>query len=113
MRLSRPKESSATRNGITKPPQPASPKLWPIFERRQTRVPAASVSDSESGENEESSHSDSHSEFEDFPDGSNSEFGDRSDQDDVDPIEREIDRKNRLVKVDEDGDAEWYIREPV
>ena len=103
----------ATRKAVTKPFQPASTKLWPIFERRQTRVAAASATDSESDENEEGSHSDSHSEFEGFSDGSNSVVGYESDQDDEDPIEREIDRKNRLFKVDEDGDVEWYIREPV
>lgn len=102
----------ATRNAITLPPQPTSPKLWPIFERRQTRIPAATASVSEGEESEEDNHSDSQSEFEGFSEGSNSTFGDESDQDDVDPIEREIDRNNRIVKVDEDG-IEWYIQEPV
>lgn len=103
----------AKRNAATKASQPIPPKLWPIFERRQTRTTTASASVSESEGNEEDSHNDSHSVFEGFSDGSNSESGYESDQDDVDPIEREIDRKNRLFKVDEDGDVEWYIREPV
>jgi hypothetical protein len=106
---------SATRNAVTKPPQTVSPnmKLWPIFERGQTRSPAPYVRESESDEKEEGDHSDSHSEFEGFSDGSNSELGYDSDQDDADPMEREIDRKNRLFKVDEDGEVEWYLREPV
>ncbi|GAB7324561.1 hypothetical protein MBLNU13_g08461t1 [Cladosporium sp. NU13] len=103
----------ATHNTVSKAPHPATTKLWPLFERRKTRIPAASVIDSESDENEEGIHSDSHSESEGLSDGSNSEVGYVSDQDAVDPIEREIDRKNRLFKVDEDGDVDWYVREPV
>ena len=104
----------AKRNAATKASQPIPPKLWPIFERRQTRASAAApVRESEGDENEEGDQSDSHSEFEGFSDGSNSEFGYDSDQDDVDPIERQIDRNNRLFKVDEDGDVEWWIQEPV
>lgn len=103
-----------TRNAVIKSPQPVPQKLWPIFERRQTRASAAApVRESEGDENEEGDQSDSHSEFEGFSDGSNSEFGYDSDQDDVDPIERQIDRNNRLFKVDEDGDVEWWIQEPV
>lgn len=103
----------ATRNAVTRLPQPVFPKLWPIFKRGQTRSPAPDVRENESYENEEGDHSDSHSEFEGFSDGSNSEFGYDSGQDDVDSIEREIDRKNRLFKVNKDGEVEWYIREPV
>lgn len=102
-----------SRNAVAKPPQPVPRKLWPIFERRHIQFPAASVLESEVDENEEDEHSDSHSEFEGFSDGSNSEYDYDSDQDDVDPIERQINRNNRLFKVDEDGEVEWHIREPV
>jgi len=88
------------------------PKLWPIFNRRQT-ADSLNASDIESTDSEEDSHSESHSEFEGFSDDNNSDFDYDSDQDDADPIEREIDRKNRLFKLDEDGDVVWYLREPV
>jgi hypothetical protein len=103
----------ARRNGVTKRPQPVSQKLWPIFERRRAQSPASPTRESESDEKEEDDQSDSHSDFEDFSDGSNSEFDYDSGQDNVDPIEREIDRNNRLFKIDEDGEVEWYIQESV
>ncbi|KAM0704477.1 hypothetical protein Q7P35_008711 [Cladosporium inversicolor] len=102
-----------TRNAVIKPAQDVPQNLWPIFERRQTRVPATSARQSESDQNEEGGQSDSHSEFEGFSDGSNSEFDYDSDEDDVDPIGRQIDRNNRLFEVDEDGDVVWWIQEPV
>ena len=103
---------SRTRNAVIKP-QPVPQKLWPIFEPRQTRVPATSARESGGDENEEGDQGDSHSDFEGFSDGSNTEFDYDSDQDDVDPIERQIDRNNRLFKIDKDGDVEWWIQEPV
>jgi hypothetical protein len=99
-----------TSNAATKLSSPDPPKLWPIFGPRQT-AGSHSASGHES-DWEDDEHGDSHSEFEGFSDDSNSEVDYDSDEDDVDSIEREIDYKNRLFKVDEDGLVEWYIREP-
>lgn len=92
------------------PPKHLHPqKLWPIFLGRGITGP----SDNDSVSSSSSDPDDKTKEIDDQSAESESEIDSDYDSDDVevDPIERRIDRKNRLVKIRKDGTVGWHLHD--
>lgn len=72
--------------------------LWPIF-RGETYDPSdeENIDDGVDSEFDSDSDSDSDCDF------------DCDSDEEIDRIEKQIDRRNRLFKVDEDGDLVWHL----
>jgi len=105
---------TSEKRSINNPLQARPQKLWPIF--RGKGIAEASDDDSvssssqdpdgsdkeEDGSNDQDSDSDSASETDSSHD---------SDEEEIDPIERRIDRKNRLCKIYKDGTVAWHFHD--
>jgi hypothetical protein len=88
-------------------PQVTSPtKLWPIFRGSGNDVVLSSRRAADKTENHGSSDSDS-----DFDSDSDADSDLESDMEEVDPLERRNDRKNRLCKILKDGIIQWHFHD--
>jgi hypothetical protein len=87
-------------------------KLWPIF--RGKGIAEASDDDSVASSSQYPNDSDKEedgSNDQDSDSASETDSSQDSDEEEVDPIERQIDRKNRLCKIYEDRTVAWHFHD--